>query len=47
MSIPNTAPKVIISRRPLRERPIGKDDIINLKIALETATSWDDLLRMI
>lgn len=33
--------------RPRRERIIGKDDFLNLKIALNTTGSIEDLLRYV
>lgn len=41
----HTHTRVIISRRPKRESVIGKEDILNLKIALETSKTWDELLQ--
>ena len=33
--------------RPVRDNPIGTDDIIDLAIALEEATSSEDFLRKV
>lgn len=33
--------------RPLRDKMIGEEDIMNLKIALETSTSIEDFLKCV
>jgi hypothetical protein len=38
---------VEIKSRPVRDLIINEDDIINLKIALETAKSLDEFLEMV
>jgi hypothetical protein len=38
---------VFLSRRPDRDMPISKDDIINLKILLETCTSLEQFLERV
>jgi hypothetical protein len=46
----NLKQKVILSHRPSRkqgEQVINKQDILNLKIALETSKSWEELFSRI
>jgi len=47
MSYLNASPTIIISRRPKRDTVINKEDVINLKIALETSSSFEDFLRKV
>jgi hypothetical protein len=37
----------LLNGRPERERVIGEDDIMNLRIALGTATSLDAFIAMV
>lgn len=37
----------VISKRPARDTPINKEDIINLKIALATSKDVNDVIEQI
>ncbi len=39
--------KKLLTGRPAREREINKEDILNLKIALNSCTSLEEFLRQV
>ena len=39
--------KIKLSRRPVRNTVISREDILNLKIALETSNSWEEFLARV
>ena len=38
---------VVLSRRPERDTVINREDILNLKIALETSKTWEEFLSRV
>lgn len=38
---------VKLSRRPNRETVIGREDILNLRIALETSRTWEEFFSRV
>ena len=41
-----TGHPVTLSRRPVRNKVINNDDILNLRIALETSKTWEEFLSV-